>query len=132
MRRGNEIAEKVLNDSRVREALRSAIPEIDKLESLDTLKDLRLDSASIYVEGDGTILGYTAGAATQEFYDDPVAALTQAGVIIPAMRQIINTHNSEQPNESKFLEFDYNGLEFYIDLRNPNYEIVEQQPTLTT
>ena len=124
---GNDIAKIVLSDPQVRAALRKHVPGIEKLESLDSLKDLKLDDAHFNVKGDGTILVYTATAATQELYQDPVKALKDAGVIpldAKEPEQIdAATHYAGKPNESKYVELnnDVNGLEFYIDIRNPNH-----------
>ena len=53
---GNDIAKIVLSDPQVRAALRKHVPGIEKLESLESLRDLKLDDAHFNVEGDGTIL----------------------------------------------------------------------------
>ena len=126
---GYVVAETFLGKPEVRAALREANPEVaGRLERLvgTSLKNLNLVGAHFTPGGDGTILDYEVTAATQEFYEDPVAALRNAGVIIPDAHSeditvVVTVNDSGRPSESKTLEAHFNGFELYVEVLNPGY-----------
>lgn len=124
---GKDIAERILNNPKVRAALSQQVPWIGRLESLDSLKDLRLVNTHLIPGGDGTIVSYTATAATNELYQDPVQALKDDGVIPRGAKEPERidtaTHNEGRPDESKRVEFiNYvRSFGLCIDIRNPDY-----------
>lgn len=119
---GYLVADAFLGNPQVLAALREADSEVaGKLEGMvgTMFKSLRLTEAHFEPAGEGTRLGYEAIAATQKFYEDPVAALKNAGVIKSDAEVRISpswTHSSD----GKFLGYSLPGLELYIEIRGPD------------
>lgn len=123
---GNDIAERVLSEAGVKGALWMHFPVVRNLESLAGFEELRLVSLHLNVNGDGTSLGYSATAATEELYQNPVRALEAAEVIRHdaggPWHIHMDTHHQGMSTESKYVEFtNNNGLELYMEIHKPGY-----------
>lgn len=121
---GYVIAEKILGMPAVRAALLEANPEVaGRLEGLvgTAITTLELTAAHFIPGGDGTVLDYEATAATNDFYSDPVAALTRLGVIQPHAQVGVEIINAGEKSEFKSLDAQFDGFELHIDVFHPGY-----------
>ena len=69
----------LLNESGIREALREQFPHLDRLESLDSLKDLRLTRIDARGDESFVVLSYEA-TATEGFYPNVRTRLVAEGI----------------------------------------------------
>ena len=116
-----QFARGILNTPEVRNVLRQQIEGIDRLESLDGLKDLRLTKLSV-AENDIFAVNYEAVAST-ELYPYLRARLIEKGVI--KKQNIIRTNigNKGQPDEFEQVSMGFSGSSIQVTLKayNPKY-----------
>ncbi len=116
----NQLKQDILNTTGVRPILRKSTQEIERLESLDSLRDLRLTSLST----DSFIgLSYEA-TATSAMYPHVRAKLIEAGVI--KRHNVVGTRvgNQGQSDEYESLHLAFHGssVQAFLKVYNPNYQ----------
>lgn len=117
-----QFAQGVLNTSGVRETLRQRVAQIDRLESLEGLKDLRLTGLQVS-ENNVCLIDYQA-IASQELYPNVRARIIEKGVV--TRNNIIRTSvdNKGQTDESEGVTFGVSGnsIQVYLKAYNPDYK----------
>ncbi len=114
-----EIIYDVLNNTEVRDVLRNSTSGIEKLESLDSLRNLRL----ISLKTESLIqLSYEA-IATSDLYPHVRTRLIDAEVIKKHNVRDTRTGNKGQPNEYESVHLTFHGADVQVFLKvyNPNY-----------
>ncbi len=116
-----QFVREVLNISGVREGLRQKVEGIDKLESLDGLRDLRLTRLSV-AEGNIFMADYEA-VASQNLYPHLRARLIESGVITEHNALRSGTGNKGRPDEYESVVMGWSGNSIQVALKayNPKY-----------
>lgn len=118
-----KFAHEVLNNSGVREALRQRVSQIDRLESLDSLRDLRLTRMEVGEENP-IFTAFYKGIASNELYPHVRANLIKRGVINRGNAIDSGISNKGQPDEYESVRFGVSGNYIQVVLKayNPNYK----------
>jgi len=115
----NQLTMDLLNNSGVRDVLRIRVPEIEKLENLDGLRNLRLTS----LKTESIILLSYEATATSDFYPYVRSKLINAGVIKHSKVDFKKRINKGQPDEYESLHLCFYGanVQAFLKVYNPNY-----------
>jgi len=108
----------LLNESGIRETLREQFPHLDKLESLDCLKDLRL--TGIKTHGSFIGLDYEA-TATEDFYPHVRSKLIEKGI---GSKNSVSVHAigcKGTGNEYEEVQISFSGAQTFVKVYNPEY-----------
>ena len=112
--------DKLLNQSGIREALREQLPHIDKLESLDGLKDLRL--TGINVRDDESFMGlHYEAIAAEGFYPHVRARLIDEGIGSKNKVTRLRVRNKGTSNEYEIVQISFSDAETILKVYNPDY-----------
>ena len=118
-----KFAQEILNTSRVRDLLRQRVSQIDRLESLDSLHDLRL--TKMYVEEDMILMADYEGIATTDLYPQVRTNLMRLGIIGKNNVIGLDIANKGQSDEYETLLLGFSGNRIQVVLKayNPKYRV---------
>lgn len=116
----NKFARECLNETGLRLKIREGVPHIDRLESLDSLRDLTLTK----IVTDPIFLVWYEGIATNELYPHIRANLIRMGVINRDNALNSSVKNKGQQNEYEQVRFGVAGssIQVVVKAYNPNYK----------
>ena len=119
-----QFAQEVLNTSGVRETLRQKVAQIARLESLDSLLDLRLTRMDVGEENP-IFMAFYEGIATPDLYPHVRANLIKKGVIGRNNNIYSGIENRGRTDESETVKFGISGSSIQVVLKayNPNYAL---------
>ena len=113
-----QLSQEVLNESGLRKILRGKIPQLDKLESLDSLTSLKLIDIKT---GDILILSYES-IASQKIYPFVERYLIEKRVA--SLNNIISSETKDlrQDYEYKYIKisFSEDSIQVFLKVYNPN------------
>ncbi len=117
-----QFAREVLNTSGLRDVLRQKVEGINRLESLDGLRDLRLTKMS--VAEDNIFMADYEAIASQSLYPHLRARLIENGVITEHNALRSGTGNKGQPDEYESVVMGWSGNSIQASLKvyNPDYK----------
>jgi hypothetical protein len=113
-----DITHTLLNESGIRETLREQFPHLDKLESLDCLKDLRL--TGIKTRGSFIGLDYEA-TATEDFYPQVRSKLIEKGIGSKNSIFLGGIGCKGTTNEYEEVMISFSGAQTSLTVYNPGY-----------
>ena len=117
-----QFAQEVLNTSGVRATLRQKVSQIDRLESLDSLRNLRLTRMDVG-EDNPIFMAFYEAVASQDLYPHVRANLIKKGVL--GRNNVLNSSikNRGQADEYETVGFCVSGSSIQVCLKayNPNY-----------
>jgi hypothetical protein len=111
----------LLNQSGIREALRKQFPKIDKLESLDGLRNLRLIGIDARDDDTNLLLFYEA-VATEDFYSHVRTRLIDEGVGSEDNIIVKAICCKGTSNEYERVMLSTNDFQAFLKVYNPSYE----------
>ena len=118
-----QFASGVLNDSGVRDVLKQKVPQIERLESLDSLNDLRLTRMDVGEENP-IFMAFYEGIATDDLYPHVRANLIKQGVINRGNALYSSCKNRGQSDEYESVRFGVSGssIQIILNAYNPKYQ----------
>jgi len=110
----------ILNETRLRSKLREKVPSIDRLENLDSLRDLSLTR----MQTKSPFMVWYEGTASHELYPHLRANLIQSGVINRNNTLDSSIKNKDQQDEYEEVRFGVlgNSIQVIIKAYNPDYK----------
>lgn len=113
----------VLNTSGVRDVLRQKVPQIDRLESLDSLRDLRLTRMEVGEENLLFMACYE-GTATVDLYPNVSDNLVEQGVINKENVLDYFRVNMGESDEHETVRFGVsnNSIQVFLKVYNSGYQ----------
>jgi len=109
-----------LSERELRQKLRQEIPQIDKLENLEYIRDLSLKK----IETDPVTSIWYEGTVSPETYSHIRKSLTENGVIVKNKSCDTFELNEDQPSGYKQIKFGASGtsIKFILTIRNSNHK----------
>ena len=116
----NQVVQAVFNESGVRQVLREQFPRIDKLESLDSLRDLKLTGINLREDVSYVGLWYE-GVATDDLYPHVRARMIETGIANKNQITLREIGSKGTNEEYEKLHFSFDGVQMFLKVFNPNY-----------
>jgi len=120
----SQFAGEILNTSGVRDVLRRRIPQIDRLEKLESLGDLRLTGMKVGEE-ELIFMAFYEGIATTDLYPHVNANLIRQGVINRGNVIYTSHQHLGQSSDHESIGFGVSGSSIQVVLKvfNPDYNV---------
>jgi len=115
-----KFAREVLNETGLRPKLREKVPHIDRLENLESLRDLSLTR----MVTEPVFMVWYEGTASQELYPHVRAKLIKSGIINRNNALDSSVQNKNQQDEYEQVRFGISGnsIQVIVKVYNPDYK----------